>query len=891
MNLIERQLLETKEVTKYYTSSFCVVVLGQYRKDAVKSVENQMYSNHNVVELDIYEKWNENDKNLLCDTIKNVEQDYLIFLKGHDTLTSNALLEYARYLDREDCDVVYADECTYTDRAQNNLVYFIKPKAEPIAYLQNMYMGNAICFRTSCVKELIDDVESEYIDSTIKELFYKILANDGLVGNVPLVLCKKVYESRSLDDEKRISKYLKAAIKVKRPEWKGELSKAKSYNPFSWELQAEENIETEFIVFSSNAEETNQLLSQIRISYSDAHVIIVAHKKDYNKIRESCDKFDICNVEIAEKCYTYNESLTKVKQLLICDNQIVISDSVRWLNRMNVETLKQCFFKQDVSLAVPQIATEGDEPKLIYGGDDIDSLALTGNYYCGRPHGVCSEYDLQWINRRVTSINQYVFLIRKELWDVLLPIDTTIKSFRQFAIELSLKCMKMDIICEYSAQSCFWIKKEVLDYYKSNGESEILGWEDEPRLSGSFIHWLTDYAEYVGNVNNIPYASQSYRPYIRERFKAYNLECLKEQEDYSKCKRVLVVTHELSLSGAPIVLVQAVAELIKMGYQPIVVSPVDGPLKKEYKELNVPVIIEPRLYENFEYVHVAYDFDFVLACTICLWQVVEQLGKTDIPVLWWIHDSEMGYKNYLRYVLPDDMPDNIHIYAGGEYAQRVLKKYRPKYNVEILLYGLEDFALSLPKTVGRTEWNLPEDKLVFANIAQIISRKGQDIMVAAIRNLPMEVIEKCVFVFVGGVADRKIYNEIIALQEEFPNSVKYIKQIPHSILREFYREIDGVICSSTDDPLPAFVTEAMMMSDVCICSRNTAFNTIIDDGVNGYLFESGDVVQLSTSINEVVKNEKNLNEIKSNARSLFLKTFGLEIFADNLKNVVDEILN
>ena len=92
MNLIERQLLETKEVTKYYTSSFCVVVLGQYRKDAVKSVENQMYSNHNVVELDIYEKWNENDKNLLCDTIKNVEQDYLIFLKGHDTLTSNALL-------------------------------------------------------------------------------------------------------------------------------------------------------------------------------------------------------------------------------------------------------------------------------------------------------------------------------------------------------------------------------------------------------------------------------------------------------------------------------------------------------------------------------------------------------------------------------------------------------------------------------------------------------------------------------------------------------------------------------------------------------------------------------------------------------------------------------
>lgn len=890
MNLIERQLLETEDVTECYTSSFCIVVIGQYRKDGVQSVKEQLYTNYKVVEIDVYERWNQTDKEILSNIIKNIEQEYVIFLKGQDMLTSNALLEYARYLKYDNCDLVYADECTWTDKLRNNLVYFIKPKAEPIAYFQNMYVGSAVCFKVSCIRSLIENIESDCLDSMIKEFFYKVLSNKGRVGNIPLVLCKANYEPRCLEEEKVIARYLKCAIKANRPEWRGELSKAKSYYPFAWELQSEDDVEIEFVVFSSNLEDTNQLLSQIRISYSKMHIIMVVKKSNLEKVKESCCKYGMDNVEFVECGKNINESLDKMRGFLLRDNQIVIHDSVRWLNRMNVETLKQCFYKPEVSLATPQIATEGEEPKLIYGGDDIDSMSLTGNYYRGRTQGVCSDYDLQWINRRVISINEYVFLIRKKLWDVILPIDESIQSFRQLAIEISLKCLKLDVICEYSAQSCFWVKEEVLNYYNPDCEFDKLGWKDEPRLSGSYIHWLTDYGQYIEKAKTIPYASQSYRPYIKDRFTVYNLECLKKRENDKKNKRVLVITHELSLSGAPIVLVQAVAELIKMGYQPIVVSPVDGPLKKEYEELNVPVIIEPRLYENFEYIHVAYDFDFVFACTICLWQVVEQLGKTDIPVLWWIHDSEMGYKNYLRYVLPDEMPNNIHIYAGGEYAQRVLKKYRPKYKVEILLYGLEDFAINLPKTVDRSEWGLPADKIVFANIAQIISRKGQDVMISAIRSLPMDIIEKCVFVFVGGVADRKIYNEIIALHEELPDNVRYIKQIPHSVLREFYREIDGIICSSTDDPLPAFVTEGMMMSDVCICSRNTAFNTIIDDGINGYLFESGNVTQLSDSISKVVNNVERLDDMKNKARALFLEVFGLETFNSNLENVINTIL-
>lgn len=891
MNLADRQLLDTKDVNEPLNISFNIVVLGEHRKNAINSIREQLYTNYIIKEINIYEEWDENDKKIIANVIKNSEEDYVIFLNGEDRLTSNALLEYARKLSYVRSDVVYADEGVWTNSRRKDMNYVVKPKAEPIAYFQNMFVGRAVVFNTNAIKTLLDDIESYDFDSMMIELFYKVLINKGSIENIPLILCVKQYRPRCLDNERSLEKHLRNAIAVNEPEWIGVLSKAKSYNPYAWELQSNRLVECDFVVFSSNVEDTIQLLSQIRISYSNEHVVVVAKEEYFEGIRQNCTKYGISNVKFIEARSCINSTLEAAKESFLCDNQIVICDTVKWLNRMNVETLKQCFYKGNVKLAIPQIATEGDNPKMIYGGDDIDSLSLTGNYYKGRVQGIEREYDLQWTNRRVVSINEYVFLIRKDTWDELLPINDSIKTFRHLAIELSLKCIKHDILCEYSAQSCFWVKSEVENYYSGKSKDNKNGWESEPRLSGCYIHWLKEYGEFIGKIKSIPYGLQSYKPYIKENFKTYFLENFNNtnyNSELQNLKRVLVFTHELSLTGAPIVLVQAVSELVRMGYLPLVVSPVDGPLKREYGEMNVPVIIEPRLYENYEYIHVAYDFDFVFACTICLWQVVEQLGKTEIPVLWWIHDSEMGYKDYLRYVLPDDMPSNIHIYAGGDYAQRVIKKYRPRYNVDILLYGLEDFALDLPIKREGSRGNLPNDKIVFANIAQIISRKGQDIMVSAIRKLPDYVIKKSFFVFVGGVVDRKIYNQIIELCNEYPQSVKYIKQISHSELKQFYREVDALICSSIDDPLPAFIAEGMMMSDVCICSRNTAFNSIIESGVSGYLFESGNVDELAKCICNVVMEREKMASIKENARKVFVNTFSLDVFRKELEIVLEE---
>lgn len=668
-------------------------------------------------------------------------------------------------------------------------------------------------------------------------------------------------------------------IVSKNTKWKGKVTRSSSFEKSAFEIVDLEEIKSfEFLVIEEDLNRTKQLLAQIAVSYSKSRVIIAAKREHLEQITEWCVWHEMSEIVIREKNEEYVKTLRELKKDMICDIQILLNDRVQWMNRMNVERLIRSFNKPEVKIACPQIATEGETPSLVYAGGELNSLSLTSTYLKGRLNSVVSGYDMAWMNRRVTNLTEYCLALRKEIWSNIFPMPAFICESWQFVIELSFWCRKNGIICEYVGQSAFWVNQ---NYDKLSKDFSAI------QCKGYYWHWLGEYGGIIESMaETMNYAQRSYKKYLSESFRVFGLDQIKETGN----RKVLVFSHELSLTGAPLVLVQAVESLRKMNYDVLVVSPVDGPLRETYCKKNVPVIIEPELYHEFEYIRILYDFEFVIACTVCLWPVIEVLGKTNIPVLWWVHDSRMGYVNWLRYVLPKTIGDNIHLYCGGDYAQKVILEYRPEYSSQILLYGLDDFSDSIENTLDRDTWDIPKDKLAFANIGQIISRKGQDVLVGAIEKLPRKVLQQSIFIFVGGVADRKIYNKIMQLQEKYPENIRYIQQITHEDLKQFYREIDCVICSSVDDPLPAFVAEALMMSRTVICSKNTAFNGLIENGKNGFLFESGNQKELYHYIRYVVENKHVLQQIGENARKLYKETFTGDIFNENFKNVINESL-
>lgn len=358
----------------------------------------------------------------------------------------------------------------------------------------------------------------------------------------------------------------------------------------------------------------------------------------------------------------------------------------------------------------------------------------------------------------------------------------------------------------------------------------------------------------------------------------------KSMAPYStNAKKVMVISHELSLTGAPVVLAQAVRILKQANWQIVVVSPKDGSMREEFLREGIPVLIMGDMDNNKDWLRCAQDFDLVLVNTIVPFRQVECLGKTNLPVMWWLHDAKSGYKAHLQYVLPETVADNIHIYSVSQYADDVLKQYRPKYKSSLLLYGLQDEKDSI------TPSNPMYNRKVFVNIGTVIPRKGQDVLAQAVRLLPDAVRDMCVFLFVGKCLDKDIMCHITQLQHDYPEAVTYLEMVPHEQVFALYHSADAVICSSRDDPLPTFMAETMMVSGVCICSENTGTAAVIHHGVNGYIYHNDDPADLAKCICEVVRCQDS-QEIREAARSTFENVFSLGIFKQNLLRCVEKCI-
>ena len=82
-------------------------------------------------------------------------------------------------------------------------------------------------------------------------------------------------------------------------------------------------------------------------------------------------------------------------------------------------------------------------------------------------------------------------------------------------------------------------------------------------------------------------------------------------DNYIDEKSILVFSHQLSRTGAPIVLLDLVRIMKKEGYKVAVISFMDGSLKEEYKKEGIPVLVYNSKYINEELI------DVLLKCTLC----------------------------------------------------------------------------------------------------------------------------------------------------------------------------------------------------------------------------------------------------------------------------------
>ena len=143
------------------------------------------------------------------------------------------------------------------------------------------------------------------------------------------------------------------------------------------------------------------------------------------------------------------------------------------------------------------------------------------------------------------------------------------------------------------------------------------------------------------------------------------------------------------------------------------------------------------------------------------------------------------------------------------------------------------------------------EKVRVLTIGRLIPRKGFQFL---IRALP-QIIENAAPDFeIEIVGDGPYRGELLRLSEDLgiASHIRFAGSVPYSELPQKYRDADVFILPSLAEGMPLVVLEAMGTGLPIVASRVQGIDELVVEGVNGALFDAGDIDGLASSLVKLI---------------------------------------
>ena len=179
-------------------------------------------------------------------------------------------------------------------------------------------------------------------------------------------------------------------------------------------------------------------------------------------------------------------------------------------------------------------------------------------------------------------------------------------------------------------------------------------------------------------------------------------------------------------------------------------------------------------------------------------------------------------------------------------------------------------------------------KMTFITIGYIEWRKGQDILVDAVLQLPEEFLDKAAFLLVG--QDSSLMAKELAERISNIGNIKMVGTVSREEVHRLLEDSDAMICPSREDPMPTVCAEGMMHHIPCLISDATGTSAYIRDGYDGLVFKSESVEELKEKIIWCIQHRDKLGEMGNRAYEIYEKIFSESAFEQNLLMHVEEMI-
>ena len=308
---------------------------------------------------------------------------------------------------------------------------------------------------------------------------------------------------------------------------------------------------------------------------------------------------------------------------------------------------------------------------------------------------------------------------------------------------------------------------------------------------------------------------------------------------------ILLVSHDLSLSGAPILMLTLARYLKKLGHSLTVVSPYEGPLGQEYEALDATVVVAEDLLDDvrIDAQMVCGDYQLVVANTILGWRSILAAKAFHIPSILWIHESKFGQETVRHRVgVKDALNAANAILFPTQTTANLYQEFLTCNNSHVFPYGLD--VNELDQSMGNEQplHQMATDKVRVVNIGSVEPRKGQDVLLKAVESMPGTASQSMELYMLGRLLDKLDANFTQRMRNEvegMPNA-HLLGQLPRAAIMAHLQAADIFVLSSRDEVLPVTILEAMYHGKAIISTRVGGVAEIIEDGINGLLVDMED---------------------------------------------------
>jgi len=343
----------------------------------------------------------------------------------------------------------------------------------------------------------------------------------------------------------------------------------------------------------------------------------------------------------------------------------------------------------------------------------------------------------------------------------------------------------------------------------------------------------------------------------------------------AKGEKILLISHQLTTTGAPLVLYHLAKELIDQGFAPLVLSYWGGSLTKEFKKLGVEVLLGDVYSDHPDVLReLASHFDKTIVNTIVCYSAVDVIKDA----VWWIHEGQYVETGFMQDYpnLESVLRKAENVFVVSEYAKETVDKFSP--NSQIIRLGVEDFYRETPKSSC--------EKVKFALVGNVCACKAQDVVADAILKMDKKYLNQSEFHFFCEKKGRR-YRELVKKLHAFSNVFYDGIVLDQDEKWAKFSDIDVFLVPSRDESLSLVALEACMLKKPIILSENVGAGYMVKEGENGFILPTADSDALKAAIEKLIDNKSELQKMGEVSRQMYEEFATFENHQKELKKIID----